>query len=327
MYSTFPKALKTRSRMFTPSARPHILFRMLNRCSYFLLVLFLAAGAGGQALEPRFYSNAPRGMNFALAGYVYSEGALSFAPSLGVENAEFSVQSAVLAYARSGSLLGKSAKVDVVVPYAFLSGSGTADGAPVSREVDGFADPQFRGSVNFIGAPALTLEEFRDYQQNFVMGASFKVTAPLGQYDDDKLVNIGMNRWSFAPELGMSQTFGPLILELAGAVTLYMDNDDLLGQTLEQDPLYSAQGHAVYTLPRGIWFAFDATYYTGGRTSVGGVEKDNLQRSSRIGATLAFPITKLHSLKLYASSGVSTRTGSDFDTYGVAWQYRWGGGL
>jgi hypothetical protein len=159
------------------------------------------------------------------------------------------------------------------------------------------------------------------------MGASFKVTAPLGQYDDDKLVNIGMNRWSFAPELGMSQTFGPLILELAGAVTLYMDNDGLLGQTLEQDPLYSAQGHAVYTLPRGIWFAFDATYYTGGRTSVGGVEKDNLQRSSRIGATLAFPLTKLHSLKLYASSGVSTRTGSDFDTYGVAWQYRWGGGL
>ena len=62
-----------------------------------------------------------------------------------------------------------------MVPYAFLSGSGTADGAPVSREVDGFADPQFRGSVNFIGAPALTLEEFRDYQQNFVMGASIGV--------------------------------------------------------------------------------------------------------------------------------------------------------
>jgi len=320
-------AVKNAIRMFTPSARPHILLRMLNRCSCLLLVLFLAAGAGAQALEPRFYSNAPKGMNFSIVGYVYSEGALSFAPALGLENAELSVQSAVLAYARSGSLFGKSAKVDVAVPYAFMSGSATADGAPVSREVDGFADPQFRGSVNFIGAPALTLEEFRDYQQNFVMGASLKMTAPAGQYDDDKLINVGMNRWSFAPEVGMSKTFGPLILEVAGAVTLYTDNDDFLGTTLEQAPLYSAQGHAVYTFPRGIWLALNATYYTGGRTTVGGVVKDNLQRNSRIGATLAFPITKLHSLKLYASSGVSTRTGSDFNTFGAAWQYRWGGGL
>ncbi len=300
---------------------------MLTRCSCLLLVLFLAAGAGAQALEPRFYSNAPKGMNFSIAGYVYSEGALSFAPTLGLENAELSVQSAVLAHARSGSLLGKSAKIDVAVPYSFISGSATFEGGPVSRKVDGFADPQFRGSVNFIGAPALTMEEFRDYKQSFVMGGSFKVTAPFGQYDDDKLINVGMNRWSFAPELGMSQTFGPLILEWAGAVTLYTDNDDLQGKTLEQDPLYSAQGHAVYTFPRGIWLAFNATYYTGGRTTVGGVVKDNLQRSSRIGATLAFPLTQQHSLKLYASSGVSTRTGSDYDTYGLAWQYRWGGGL
>jgi len=237
------------------------------------------------------------------------------------------VQSALMAYARSGGLFGKSAKVDLSVPYAFLSGSAIYEGAPVSREVDGFGDPQFRGSINFIGAPALTLKEFMDYQQNFVMGASLKVTAPMGQYDDEKLINIGMNRWTFAPELGMSQSLGPLILELSGAVTLYTDNDDLLGQTLEQNPLYSVQGHAVYTFPRGIWLALDATYYTGGRTTVAGVEKDNFQSNSRIGATLALPITKRHSLKLNANSGVSTRTGTDFDTYGIAWQYRWGGGL
>lgn len=300
---------------------------MLSRCSCLLLVLFLAAGAGAQALEPRFYSNAPIGMNFAIAGYLYSSGALSFTPSLDLENAELSMHSAVLAYARSGRLFGKSAKFDVVAPYASLSGTATQEGSPVSRDVDGFADPQFRGSINFIGAPALTLEEFRDYQQNFVMGASLKMTAPAGQYDDDKLINVGMNRWSFAPEVGMSKTFGPLILELAGAVTLYTDNDDFLGTTLEQAPLYSAQGHAVYTFPRGIWLALNATYYAGGRTTVEGIEKDNFQKNSRIGATLAFPVDKRNSLKLYSSAGVSTRTGSDFNTYGAVWQYRWGGGL
>jgi len=34
-----------------------------------------------------------------------------------------------------------------------------------------------------------------------------------------------------------------------------------------------------------------------------------------------------NSIKLYVSTGLSTRTGSNFTTGGIAWQYRWGGGL
>jgi hypothetical protein len=34
-----------------------------------------------------------------------------------------------------------------------------------------------------------------------------------------------------------------------------------------------------------------------------------------------------NSVKLYASSGVSSRTGNSYDLIGIAWQYRWGGGL
>jgi hypothetical protein len=33
------------------------------------------------------------------------------------------------------------------------------------------------------------------------------------------------------------------------------------------------------------------------------------------------------SVKLYGSTGVSTRTGSDFDAVGIVVQYRWGAGL
>jgi hypothetical protein len=40
-----------------------------------------------------------------------------------------------------------------------------------------------------------------------------------------------------------------------------------------------------------------------------------------------FGATRHNSVKLYASTGVSTRTGSNFDTVGIAWQYRWGGGF
>ena len=54
------------------------------------------------------------------------------------------------------------------------------------------------------------------------------------------------------------------------------------------------------------------------------IEFHNLSGS---GLTLAVPIDRYFSVKFNASSGVSTRTGSDFDTIGVVGQYRWGAGL
>jgi hypothetical protein len=49
--------------------------------------------------------------------------------------------------------------------------------------------------------------------------------------------------------------------------------------------------------------------------------------NSRLGATLALPLDRQHSIKLHASTGVSVRFGEDFSTVGVAWQYRWSGGV
>ena len=65
----------------------------------------------------------------------------------------------------------------------------------------------------------------------------------------------------------------------------------------------------------------------GGETTINGVKQDDRQRASRRGATLAIPVDRRNSIKLYASSGLSIRTETDFDTLGIAWQYRWGGGL
>jgi len=154
------------------------------------------------------------------------------------------------------------------------------------------------------------------------------VSVPLGQYDSDKLVNIGTNRWSAKPELGISKAWGPLTLELAAGVTFYTDNDDFLGgRTREQDPLYSVQGHVIYGFQSGIRVALDGTYYTGGRTTVDGVRGNDRQENSRVGATVALPVDRHNSVKLYASTGASARTGTNFNIVGIAWQYRWGGGM
>ena len=287
-----------------------------------------AMPARAQDLEPRAYSNVPIGMNFLIAGYAYSSGNVATDASLPIEDGELDVDNPLVAYARALDVFGNSGKVDVVVPYAWLSGSAKLNGELQTRDVSGFGDPRVRFSVNFYGAPALSLKEFAAYEQDLIVGASLQVSAPLGQYDDDKLVNIGTNRWSIKPELGLSKALGPLILELTTGVTFFTDNDDFFGgQTREQDPLFSIQGHVIYGFSNGIWLALDATWYTGGQTTVNGVENDDRLDSSRVGLTAAFPVDRYNSIKLYGSTGVTSRIGGNFTTVGVAWQVRWGAGL
>jgi hypothetical protein len=290
-----------------------------------LAVFLLAATQTSAAeLEPRAYVNTPPGINFLIAGYVYSDGGLSLAASSPLKDANLQIHTGILAYARTLDVWGKSAKFDVIVPYADLSGTANVGGQQRERHVSGFVDPRFRFSVNFFGAPVLSMEEFATYQPDLLMGASVQVSAPLGKYDSDKLVNLGANRWYIKPDIGVSKTWGSLTLELSAGVTIYTRNDDYYGgKTLDQDPVYSTQAHITYDFSKGLWFALDGTYDYGGRTTVNGVRGDDLQGNSRVGGTLALPVNRNNSVKLYTSSGIHTRAGSDYTLGGVAWQFRW----
>ena len=290
--------------------------------------LFAATHACAGELEPRTYANTPVGLNFLIGSYSYSEGGLSTNASLPIQDAQLRIHTEVLAYARTLDVWGKSGKFDVILPYSQLSGSAMLDGQSRERHVSGLNDPRFRFSVNFYGAPALSMQEFADYRQDLIIGASIQVSAPVGQYDSSKLVNIGNNRWSVKPDIGISRALGPLTVELSAGVTFFTNNEDYLGgNTLEQDPVYSTQAHVIYSFGGGVWGALDGTYDYGGRTTVNGVQNDDVQRNSRAGVTLALPVDRNNSIKLYASTGVSTRTGSDYNLGGIAWQYRWGAGL
>ena len=297
-----------------------------------ILVGWLLTGIGSHAsaqeIEPRAYSNAPVGVNFLIAGYAYTTGGLSSDSALPVSDPELSTSNVVVAYARVLDFWGKSAKFDVVAPLSSLSGSAVYEGERLQRDVSGLSDPKFRLSVNFFGAPALSLKEFAGFQQDLIIGASLQVSAPAGQYDETRLVNLGTNRWSFKPELGVSQALGRWTLEGTAAVTLYTDNDDFYqGRTRSQDPLYALQGHVIYSFRSGIWGSVDGTYFEGGRTTLDDTLNNDLQRNWRVGATLAFPLDARNSIKFFGSSGVSARTGNNYDLFGIAWQYRWGGGL
>ncbi|MDI9237767.1 transporter [Lysobacter sp. LF1] len=296
-----------------------------------IAVLPMIAAAGhvaAQEIEPRAYSNAPVGVNFAIVGVAHTRGGLSFDASVPVTNEDLRTTSLVMAYARSLSLWGRSAKVDAIVPYTWLHGTADLMGAPIERKVDGFARPAIRLSMNFFGAPAMGMAQFRDWKQDLIVGASVQVAPPLGQYDENRIVNIASNRWTFKPEIGMSKAAGPWITELKLGATFFTDNDEFYGNTTRsQEPVYALQVNLIRGMTSGAWWSFDATYFAGGRSQVDGRYNRDLQQNWRVGASLSLPVDRANSVKIAVSSGVYARTGNEFDAVALSWQHRWGGGL
>ena len=291
-----------------------------------LLAAWPFGGALAQDLEPRLYTNVPVGINFLGAGYGYSEGNVLVDPAVALENAEIEIDGPVLGYGRSVRLGPFSGKVDGAIARVCLDGSADYEGEHVTRSVCGLTDARARVTVNFLGAPPLTRQEFASYQQDWVFGASLQMGVPVGDYDPSRLVNIGANRTSAELELGVSKDLTRWLLEISLAETFYEDNGDFYGgRVREQGPITSVQGHAVYRFSSGIWLAFDATRYRGGETTTNGARSSDLQSNTRLGLTASVPINAKHSVKLAASTGVSTRTGTDFDTLAAVWQYAWGG--
>jgi hypothetical protein len=293
-----------------------------------LTTVMLCSIVHAQDLEPRAYSNSPTGLNFLIAGYGYATGSVLTDPALPVENVTNDAHLGLLAYARVLNVFGKSAKVDVVVPFGSLFAKGLVFGQPHERFVVGLGDPAFRFSINFLGAPALTAAEFKNYHQDLIVGASLRVVVPLGQYDDAKLVNIGSNRWSVKTEVGCSKAFGRWTAEVAPAVTFFTDNGDFFGgRTRSQEPIYSVQTNVSYTFRQSCWLALNAGYFVGARSTVNGVQNNDQQEGPRFGLTFALPVNRNHSVKFYGLTGLNADRHHDFDAVGVAWQYRWGAGF
>jgi hypothetical protein len=92
-------------------------------------------------------------------------------------------------------------------------------------------------------------------------------------------------------------------------------------QHREQEPWDGADPPGARSA--GVWLAADFTYYWGGQTTVNGVGGDDRLDNTRGGLTLAIPIVGRQSLKMTWARGVSTRVGSSFQTFGVAWQWLW----
>lgn len=278
-----------------------------------------------QELEPRAYAASPVGVNFLVVAGGRSSGGVVVDPSLFVEDVEATVTSLGIGVGRTMNLFGRTGLVVAVVPYAWAEAAGNVGEQARRITRSGLADPRVKLSINLVGGHAQTPREFASSRRTTIVGVSLAVAPPLGQYTGTKLINLGANRWAFKPEVGVSRAVGRWTIEGYGGVVLFTTNDAFYTGTSvrTQAPVVALQAHVSYTVRRQLWTAFDATWYSGGTTTVNGARNADLQRNSRLGATLSLPVGRQQSIKFSGSTGATTRIGADFRTVAAAWQVTW----
>jgi hypothetical protein len=286
--------------------------------------LFAPGVLWAQELIPAAYTPAPYGVNFAGLSVTSNRGDLAFDPSGPIDEADADIIASTFTYARTLDLFKRSATATVILPYVVGDLEGLYLGEPAAVNRSGTGDLVMRLGVNLMGGPAMNPREFAAYRPKTLIGSSLTVRAPTGQYDPTRLINIGTNRWSIKPEIGVVQVMGKWAVDAYVGVWFFTENSDFIGGTTrEQDPIYSGQVHVRYQFQRGLWAALDTNFWYGGKATIDGVGGDDLQKNSRVGLTVSWQVKRSHNLRFAISRGAFTRIGGDFDSFGVSYGYSW----
>jgi hypothetical protein len=295
-----------------------------RRAAGILALLLMPMGVPAQELEPGAYWPIPKTLNIVTAVNSFNWGDLAFDPSLPVDDGAARINTTALAFTRAFSLAGRSANFGLTLPVVGGHLEGVLLGEFLEARRIGLGDPRLRLAMNLYGAPAMTPVEYGSYRQRAIVGVSLTVAPPLGQYDSAKVINLGTNRWSFKPELGLSRTYGPWVIEMMAGAWFFTDNTDFLGdRTRTQRPIVATQGHLTYKFTRSTWLAADANFFTGGRTAIDGQQNRDLQRNSRVGATFSAGLDGRQAIRVSVSRGAYTTIGADFTSIAASYSYAW----
>ena len=304
----------------------------MKTAAWLLGTLLACTACLGQDLTPRAYVITPVHSNAIVVTDSFFSGNLMLNGTVPITDATANVNAPIFSLYHSFNFFGRSANVTASLPYGAGNFKGMVLGTETNVYRSGMFDSVYRLAVNLKGGPAMEIRDFMKYRQKTVLGISLKVMAPTGQYDPQRLINLGANRWAFKPEFGYSRRMGHWILDGYGGVWFYTRNPEFFSRNVyvpytqyqTQEPIGALEGHLSYDVKSRLWVSLDANFWYGGRTSLNGVENPvTLQRNSRLGVTGSVPFTRNQSFKVSYSRGTYIRFGGNFHNLSVAWQYSW----
>ncbi len=294
--------------------------------TFFSLILFL--GLHAQELEPRALTNIPLGTNFVAANYSFMYGNVLFDPVLSYEGVTSTTGALTVAYLHAFDFFGMGAKYNIGFSGVHAYWQGEQYNTDSSLVRVGPADLRVGFSVNVLGSPALTPQEYASYTQKSILGVSFLMVIPTGQYYSNKLINIGANRWAFRPQVGYSFTSDTWIFEGMANIWLFSPNREFangytVGNTLRQHPISTFKLNVIKTFKKGSWLALGGGWAEGGRAYVNDEKRSSDVSTLRYGLIYSVPINRHHSLKFSAITSARFQEGPDFDAYSITYQYGW----
>jgi len=281
-----------------------------------------------QFTDPRNYENFPVGVNQIELAYGYARADQSVDPAIVIEGARLNLNQWTITYTRYFGLFGKTAWVAPSVPFAVLD--GVVSGTSVSGSVGGAGDSGYEFAWLVKGAPALNPAEFTDYKPGTVVGVTLSVTAPTGLYKADRILNLGSDRWSFRPEIGMNHPFGPKqrwALDAYANSYFYTDNSSYQGtQVLRQGPLPAVEGHISYMFRENVMGSLDARCSFRGDTSINGIGQNDSQKNFILGTEWIIALNAKHELTFLFADALVHVNGPSAVGVSARYDYYWGRG-
>ncbi len=264
-----------------------------------LLVLMTAVSNMASAADdgPRMYWNGPVGLNILQTyAWIVNANTISANGEVFYPDIDVDLDLLLVGYNHIFDLFGHSS----IFTTMLTAGRASADVLDTStRTTQGVGDIYFQGTINLIGAPALNATEFAHYEQKTILTLLLGATAPTGNYDAKHLLNMGANRWGLRVGLPFVQSLGPWVpgeittLEILPSAWFFSANDEFIGNNeLTQDPLFTLEVHLTHDLTTRFYGSVDYFLQTGGETSLNGVEQDDAQNSSFLGATFAYQLNE-----------------------------------
>jgi hypothetical protein len=283
-----------------------------------LIALTLSPSVEAQGDGPRSYWKTLSGSNAVTFWPIHATGNFNpfDAAHVVTPNASFEANLSLFGYHKVLPLFGRSTTASLLIPFGNISAE--VANVPVSQRdnASGYGDPMLQTNVNLYGAPAINdLPSLMRYEPTVTVDLLTSLAIPVGEYDEDEMLNLGQNRWYGRIGIPVMWSLGSWVpgqrttLEALPQIWLFSDNTDhFSGSSLKTDPILGIEAHLTHDLTENFWASLDFAHYRGGESSVAGVSGPDIDNLGA-GITLGFQVSE--------NLQISTSYFSTFDDSGA----------